>query len=73
MNMNINLSLNDLLVLDFLEKYSAIKQNNEIEKNKVKKDYGCEKSELLDFNPRNEHIEKSEYKGKICYIKVENN
>jgi hypothetical protein len=62
-----------LLVLDFLERRSVIKQNNEIEKNKIKKDYGCEKSELLDFNPRNEHIEKSEYKGKTCYIKVENN
>ena len=72
-NMNINLNLEDLLTLDFFERDHAIREEREKEKNKVKKEYGCENSELLDFDPRNEHIEKSEYKGKICYIKVKNN
>ena len=68
-NINNILSLEEEILLT----QHIIKQNNELEKNKIKEEYGCENSTLLDFDPRYEHIEKSEYKGKICYIVVENN
>lgn len=72
-NVNINLTMGDLEVLDFFEKGRIMREEREKEKNKIKKEYGCEDSQLLDFDPKLEHIEKSEYRGKVCYIKVKNN
>ena len=47
-----------------LLKEKKIKQDN------IKKKYSCENSQLLDFDPNNCHLEKTLYKGRICYIEV---
>lgn len=70
-NVYIHLGLENLFVLNTLRQSDEINKNREKIKNEIKKQYGCEKSNL-DFNPRNEHIEKTLYKNKICYVVVSN-
>lgn len=61
----------DDLETAIINKSNKIRQRIENQKSDIKEKYNCNNSSL-NFNPKFQHIEKSNYKGKICYIVVNN-
>lgn len=55
------------MIFEMFYLFEMQKQEENLLKEKIKKDYGCEKS-CLDFNPYKEHIEKFFDKDKNIFI-----
>ena len=62
----------DIILKFLIQENTKNRERLNEEKNKIKEKYGCKNSEILDFNPQYEHLEKTEYKNHICYVKIEN-